>query len=134
MFYRVKPLQWNVTKALIGWKLIAKDCFGNEFARLDVNSPDLLSNNQAKTFMHNKQLEYKAVILSTLEPKGKYTEGDLVRKPTGSWWEGKVVGMYSTDQTPEGYAVQLIGLNNAPVQIYPANALVPYNDMDPFPN
>lgn len=52
-----------------------------------------------------------------------FAEGDLVRKKSGSWWEGRVVGTYSTEQTPRGYAVQL-DKPNGPVQIYPESALV----------
>lgn len=48
---------------------------------------------------------------------------DRVRKKSGSWWEGTVVGTYSTEQTPEGYCVQLDHVPNGAVQIYPANAL-----------
>ncbi len=51
-----------------------------------------------------------------------FAEGDLVRKKSGSWWEGRVVGTYSTEQTPRGYAVQL-DKPNGPVQIYPESAL-----------
>lgn len=51
-----------------------------------------------------------------------FAEGDLVRKKSGSWWEGFVVGTYSTMQTPRGYAVQLAH-EFGPVQIYPESAL-----------
>ena len=54
----------------------------------------------------------------------KFERGDLVRKKSGSWWEGKVVGRYSTSQTEEGYCVQLVTPDdNGPVQIYPVSAL-----------
>lgn len=48
--------------------------------------------------------------------------GDLVHKWKGSWWEGRVVGFYRTEDTPEGYCVQL-DKPHGPVQIYPAEAL-----------
>lgn len=51
-----------------------------------------------------------------------FAEGDPVRKKSGSWWEGRVVGTYSTEQTPRGYAVQL-DKPFGPVQIYPESAL-----------
>jgi hypothetical protein len=51
-----------------------------------------------------------------------FAEGDLVRKKSGSWWEGRVVGTYSTEQTRRGYAVQL-DKPFGPVQIYPESAL-----------
>lgn len=52
----------------------------------------------------------------------QFKTGDYVRKKSGSWWEGKVVGSYSTAQTPRGYCVQL-EKPNGPVQIYPESAL-----------
>ncbi|QXV74377.1 dihydrofolate reductase protein [Rhizobium phage RHEph16] len=52
-----------------------------------------------------------------------YEIGDWVHKKSGSYWEGRVVGYYSTKQTHEGYCVQLMGLENGPVQIYPRSAL-----------
>lgn len=57
--------------------------------------------------------------------------GDLVKKKSGSFWRGKVVGYYSTEQTPIGYCVQLVIAdpreddNLMPVQIYPESALEP---------
>lgn len=54
----------------------------------------------------------------------EFSLGDRVFKPKGSWWEGKIVGFYSTAQTPRGYAVQLQTRDdNGPVQIYPESAL-----------
>ena len=48
--------------------------------------------------------------------------GDQVAKIRGSNWHGRIVGWYSTDLTPEGYAVES---DHEPgsVQIYPAVAL-----------
>lgn len=54
------------------------------------------------------------------EPKFKL--GDHVRKTKGSRWSGKVVGFYSTELTPEGYAVESL-TEWGSVQIYPAAAL-----------
>lgn len=48
--------------------------------------------------------------------------GGMVRKRSGSWWEGRVVGFYRTEQTPDGVCVQL-DKPMGPVQIYPASAL-----------
>ncbi len=53
----------------------------------------------------------------------KFAVGDRVRKRSGSWWEGRIVGFYSTEQTPIGYNVQLDTVLNGPVQIYPETAL-----------
>lgn len=65
----------------------------------------------------------RAQALEEAAKPGQFQRGDRVKKHSGSWWEGKVVGTYSTDQTPEGYCVQLDAHPNGPVQIYPAAAL-----------
>lgn len=52
----------------------------------------------------------------------KFTLGDKVRKTKGSAWHGTVVGTYSTELTPEGYAVES-ATERGSVQIYPAAAL-----------
>lgn len=51
-----------------------------------------------------------------------FAMGDLVFKRGGSSWHGRIVGWYSTNLTPEGYAVES---DHEPgsVQIYPAAAL-----------
>lgn len=48
--------------------------------------------------------------------------GERVRKRGGSAWQGRIVGFYSTDLTPEGYAVESEA-HPGSVQIYPARAL-----------
>lgn len=53
----------------------------------------------------------------------RWVLGTRVRKKSGSWWEGTIVGTYSTEQTPIGYCVQLDNVPNGPVQIYPETAL-----------
>lgn len=55
-------------------------------------------------------------------PQGKFRMGDLVKKSTGSEWEGHICGTYSTELTPEGYAVESAA-HRGSVQIYPAKAL-----------
>lgn len=52
----------------------------------------------------------------------KFKRGDHVRKVSGSQWTGFVVGEYSTELTPEGYAVES-STERGSVQIYPAKAL-----------
>jgi len=52
----------------------------------------------------------------------KFKLGQMVTKTKGSNWTGKVVGFYSTDLTPEGYAVES-STEKGSVQIYPASAL-----------
>lgn len=52
----------------------------------------------------------------------KFKLGDSVKKVSGSQWHGIVVGTYSTELTPEGYAVES-WTEEGSVQIYPAKAL-----------
>lgn len=69
-----------------------------------------------------KRVEYYRAPIAQTAPLGKFRMGDLVKKSTGSEWEGRVVGTYSTEQTKEGYAVESSAHRNS-VQIYPAKAL-----------
>jgi hypothetical protein len=52
----------------------------------------------------------------------KFKLGDSVKKVSGSQWHGIIVGTYSTELTPEGYAVES-DTEKGSVQIYPAKAL-----------
>ena len=61
---------------------------------------------------------------------GTFSIGQLVKKKSGSEWQGEVVGVYSTTLTPEGYAVESAS-HKGSVQIYPATALLPW-DGAPF--
>jgi hypothetical protein len=53
---------------------------------------------------------------------GEFALGDRVRKTKGSSWQGRVVGFYSTELTPIGYAVES-EREPGSVQIYPESAL-----------
>ena len=66
-----------------------------------------------------------AIAESAIESSSKpcaFRLGDLVKKVSGSAWEGRIVGTYSTALTPEGYAVESAS-HPGSVQIYPAKAL-----------
>lgn len=52
----------------------------------------------------------------------KFKLGDKVKKIKGSQWHGIIVGSYTTELTPEGYAVES-STEHGSVQIYPAQAL-----------
>ena len=52
----------------------------------------------------------------------KYKLGDRLTKISGSNWQGLVVGFYSTDLTPIGYAIES-EKEKGSVQIYPERAL-----------
>ncbi len=60
---------------------------------------------------------------------GKFRMGDSVRKTSGSEWAGLIVGWYSTENNPEGYAVESEA-HKGSVQIYPAHALTAQGDSD----
>lgn len=62
------------------------------------------------------------VHVATKEPLAIFRRGDRVRKMSGSEWVGRIVGRYSTDLTPSGYAVESEA-HRGSVQIYPAAAL-----------
>lgn len=53
---------------------------------------------------------------------GNVELGDRMRKKSGAQWQGRVVGWYSTDLTPVGYAIES-ETHAGSVQIYPAAAL-----------
>jgi len=56
------------------------------------------------------------------EQSGKFAMHQRVRKTSGSEWQGRICGTYSTPLTPEGYAVESEA-HAGSVQIYPAKAL-----------
>ena len=62
----------------------------------------------------------------TLPAEMKFKYGDRVRKIRGAHWHGRIVGVYSTKLTEEGYAVES-DTEWGSVQIYPAAAL----ELDP---
>lgn len=68
----------------------------------------------------------RAMIAASPQPPaaqpGTFRIGQRVRKFKGSQWTGHVVGTYSTNLTPEGYAVES-ETEKGSVQIYPVGAL-----------
>lgn len=92
---------------------------------------DFIASDNAETLTEDelKTIFEAITLLSEAENREKeasagwaFAAGDLVRKKSGSWWEGRVVGTYSTEQTERGYAVQL-DKPFGPVQIYPESGL-----------
>lgn len=53
---------------------------------------------------------------------GQYVIGTRMRKKSGSSWQGRVVGYYSTSLTPVGYCIES-EREPGSVQIYPAGVL-----------
>ncbi len=85
----------------------------------NADEADEFGNAQAAEALRLAAFELRATLSA---PQGKFRMGDLVKKSTGSEWEGRVVGWYSTEQTKEGYAVESSAHRNS-VQIYPVTAL-----------
>ena len=75
--------------------------------------------NEAAPPAHDPQERLKQ---SWPDTHQKFGMGDTVRKVRGSQWHGRVVRWYSTELTPEGYAVES-DTERGSVQIYPASAL-----------
>lgn len=55
-------------------------------------------------------------------PLGAFVIGTRLRKKSGSSWQGRVVGYYSTSLTHVGYCIES-EREPGSVQIYPASAL-----------
>lgn len=73
-------------------------------------------------------LKYLRAFIESHALKGKFKEGDRVRKKGNKGqWHGRVVGYYSTECTPIGYAVESERETNS-VQIYPEHALELYEE------
>lgn len=66
--------------------------------------------------------------MSEVVHEGKWFMGQRVRKIKGSSWQGKVVGFYSTELTPIGYAIES-EREPGSVQIYPEQALEVFDDL-----
>lgn len=64
----------------------------------------------------------RAIYTPISEQSGKFAMHQRVRKTSGSEWQGRICGTYSTALTPEGYAVESEA-HAGSVQIYPAKAL-----------
>lgn len=52
----------------------------------------------------------------------RFSIGQKVRKKSGSEWEGRICGFYSTELTRNGYCVES-SAHKGSVQIYPESAL-----------
>lgn len=103
----------------------APEMMADEIQRLRSDSGYVTGFNDG--FEHAKKTS-----LMIMEENSAFSIGDLVRKKSGSWWEGRVVGFYSTEQTADGVCVQL-DKPMGPVQIYPASALELVEKLNPEP-
>lgn len=69
-----------------------------------------------------EQIAYTLRTALSAQGAGKFAMRQRVRKTSGSEWQGRICGTYSTALTPEGYAVESEA-HAGSVQIYPAKAL-----------
>lgn len=115
-----------------GGVTIEKDIFGTvhikmgDFDYIQIQYQYPYTDNASQNVLAKRIAELLTSPAQTA-PQGKFRMGDLVKKSTGSEWVGRVVGWYSTEQTPEGYAVESSAHRNS-VQIYPAKALEAVDD------
>lgn len=112
-----KPEQMNISPLLNAGAALSNIAFNlaqRQGVTLDQIVCDTLSSARKSWDAARADLSAKGA--------GKFRMGDLVKKSTGSEWEGRVVGWYSTEQTKEGYAVES-DAHKGSVQIYPAKAL-----------
>lgn len=93
------------------------------FTKIAENSGGLVYGPRTWNITFGAAAWGKFMVALGFQSDAKFKQGDRVRKHSGAWWEGRVVGYYSTAQTPIGYCVQLDLVENGPVQIYPENAL-----------
>ena len=78
--------------------------------------------DELERLARNEQVRSKIRPEFDADTPKKFNRGDRVRKKSGSKWQGVVVGEYSTELNPEGYAVESES-HAGSVQIYPASAL-----------
>ncbi|GEM_PF-5102696 len=108
------PEDWSVTKD--GESILLRHEKGSA---VELNSNGSLCDRVIYGFISD--LLYATRPAQTA-PQGKFRMGDRVRKTSGSEWQGRICGTYSTPLTPEGYAVESEA-HAGSVQIYPAKAL-----------
>ena len=96
---------------------------GNDFRGLrgDVVKHERLRNPDGPA-AHAAICALEAKVAEGAWPDHQWPLGTRVTKTKGSKWTGKVVGYYSTDLTPVGYAVES-ETETGSVQIYPVSAL-----------
>lgn len=82
-----------------------------------------LSRRSEEPLLREGCMDWRGLMSIKIEtPLGQFKIGTRVRKKSGSSWQGRVVGYYSTALTPIGYAVES-EREPGSVQIYPAAAL-----------
>lgn len=80
------------------------------------------SNNQYAEELEACRTAIYGALPENFPARPQFRMGARVRKKSGSAWEGRIVGIYSTALTPEGYAVES-DAHPGSVQIYPVHAL-----------
>lgn len=107
--------------------LVKKPRINRLKAKIKLLKAELRDTNRALTTSVNRSKQdydngFIDGFTAARNPGGSFKLGDHVRKISGSQWSGRVVGMYSTTLTPEGYAVES-DAHPGSVQIYPVGAL-----------
>lgn len=77
---------------------------------------------ERERFLFQEDGEFNGNIPEWYPVNAKFKFGETVQKIKGSSWRGTVVGWYSTELTPSGFAVESY-YEKGSVQIYPENAL-----------
>lgn len=94
--------------------------------RLESSDPDFDDCTDAANML-------RAILARAQGPGEAVALGTRVRKKSGSRWQGKVVGYYSTELTPQGVCIES---ENEPgsVQIYPIRAVEVLEGATPHPD
>ena len=115
--YVINPIYSHV-ELLIGYGRMSMTSLGRVQLNPGASIDDLQTAAQAD---YDHRIRSALVDVPAVEPR-KFKLGDHVCKTKGSSWVGHVVGFYSTELTPVGYAVES-SRERGSVQIYPEAAL-----------
>lgn len=120
------PIAQTAPQVPAGWKLVPVEPTGAMRVAGARDCSSLIQPDQAAEVWTAMLAHVLTPTLEQTAPQpeqsGKFSMGDRVKKSSGSEWVGHVCGWYSTNQTPEGYAVESEA-HAGSVQIYPAKAL-----------
>lgn len=100
----------------------AMELVGYQFQGRDGACNSFMDQRHYQNTLDDGTWPIRAIYTSISEQSGKFAMHQRVRKTSGSEWQGRICGTYSTALTPEGYAVESEA-HAGSVQIYPAKAL-----------
>ncbi|QIG72952.1 dihydrofolate reductase protein [Rhizobium phage RHph_N3_2] len=128
-----EPVAWRYrTKAPDGWSMWTVTSEKPDGSAYECEIVPLYERPQSAAARAGQLQAYFEAAEDVFEGKGgdgkrMFNRGDMVRKKSGSSWNGRVVGFYSTELTPVGYCVES-RRERGSVQIYPESALIPAKD------